>query len=263
MLDVHPPHEPAHSWLDFFIHIATIVVGLLIAIGLEQTVEYFHHRHEVHEARAALAEEHRENIRRYHNNVRTHLLLIADVHNDQRLLRFLLAHPGTPQDKLPGIMSWGASITIDEPVESAWTTVQHTDVASLLPPAELRAYAAEYTKLDREATMYDSLQARFADCASYLTYTSDITTLDRDQVRSTLNCLVLTQSLAVVYGDQLSVIGSMKDYGPRMGHWQMVPFFNMQKELAFADAHPDLKALTSKDEEEALVPLPKPDPTQK
>ena len=39
MLDVHPPHEAAHSWKDFLIHIATIVVGVLIAIGLEQTVE--------------------------------------------------------------------------------------------------------------------------------------------------------------------------------------------------------------------------------
>jgi len=23
MLDVHPPHEAAHTWKDFFIHIAT------------------------------------------------------------------------------------------------------------------------------------------------------------------------------------------------------------------------------------------------
>jgi hypothetical protein len=37
MLDVHPPHEVTHTWKDFFIHIATIVVGLLIAIGLEQS----------------------------------------------------------------------------------------------------------------------------------------------------------------------------------------------------------------------------------
>lgn len=28
MLDVHPPHEATHTWTDFFIHIATIVVGL-------------------------------------------------------------------------------------------------------------------------------------------------------------------------------------------------------------------------------------------
>ena len=33
MLEVHPPQHAAHSWRDFFIHIATIVIGLLIAPG--------------------------------------------------------------------------------------------------------------------------------------------------------------------------------------------------------------------------------------
>jgi hypothetical protein len=49
MLDVHPPHEAAHTWKDFLIHIATIVVGLIIAVGLEQTVELVHHSHQRHE----------------------------------------------------------------------------------------------------------------------------------------------------------------------------------------------------------------------
>lgn len=46
MLDVHPPHETSHSWKSFLFHIATIVVGLFIAVALEQTVEFFHHRHQ-------------------------------------------------------------------------------------------------------------------------------------------------------------------------------------------------------------------------
>jgi hypothetical protein len=45
MLEVHAPHETLHSWKGFFIHIATIVIGIFIAVGLEQTVEFFHHRH--------------------------------------------------------------------------------------------------------------------------------------------------------------------------------------------------------------------------
>lgn len=49
MLDVHAPHQTDHTWKGFFIHLATISIGLLIAIGLEQTVEYFHHRHQVAE----------------------------------------------------------------------------------------------------------------------------------------------------------------------------------------------------------------------
>ena len=32
MLDAHAPHETVHTWRDFFIHIATICVGLLSAI---------------------------------------------------------------------------------------------------------------------------------------------------------------------------------------------------------------------------------------
>jgi len=31
MLEVHPPERTPHTWRDFFIHIATIVVGLVIA----------------------------------------------------------------------------------------------------------------------------------------------------------------------------------------------------------------------------------------
>jgi hypothetical protein len=46
MLDPHPPHTTVHTWKDFFIHIATICVGLLIAVGLEQTVEAVHHHHQ-------------------------------------------------------------------------------------------------------------------------------------------------------------------------------------------------------------------------
>ena len=57
MLDVHPPHHTPNTWRDFFIHIATITVGLLIALGLEQTVEFIHHRHEGAELRENL---HRE-----------------------------------------------------------------------------------------------------------------------------------------------------------------------------------------------------------
>jgi hypothetical protein len=54
MLDVHPAPHAAHSWREFFIHIATIVLGLCIAVGLEQTVEYFHHRHQLHSLQEAL-----------------------------------------------------------------------------------------------------------------------------------------------------------------------------------------------------------------
>ena len=62
MIDIHPPHHAATTWRDFFIHIATIVLGLLIAIGLEQTVELVHRHREEREARANIREEIATNI---------------------------------------------------------------------------------------------------------------------------------------------------------------------------------------------------------
>src|SRR5450432_3335017 len=65
MLDVHPAHHAASTWKEFFIHIATIVLGLLIAVGLEQLVEHIHHRIELADARKALAIERKINIARF------------------------------------------------------------------------------------------------------------------------------------------------------------------------------------------------------
>ena len=56
-MEVHPPEHPIRSVRDFFLHLLTITVGLLIALGLEALVEQFHHRHLVHEAESELRAE--------------------------------------------------------------------------------------------------------------------------------------------------------------------------------------------------------------
>jgi hypothetical protein len=43
MREVHPMHEPPLTWSGFFVHIATIVVGLFIAVCIDKTVEAIHH----------------------------------------------------------------------------------------------------------------------------------------------------------------------------------------------------------------------------
>src|ERR1700728_554717 len=56
-MDVDPPESGIHSWRDFFVHMGTIVLGLLIAIGLEQSVEKLHHLDERHQLEADLRDE--------------------------------------------------------------------------------------------------------------------------------------------------------------------------------------------------------------
>ena len=39
-MEVHPPHSPVRSIKDFMVHLLAITIGLLIALGLEASVEW-------------------------------------------------------------------------------------------------------------------------------------------------------------------------------------------------------------------------------
>jgi len=165
MLDVHPPHEPTHTWKDFFIHIATIAVGLLIAIGLEQTVEYFHHRIEIRETREALRREKEENRRRFGVNTTSFRWEAEELNNNLRVLAFLQQHPGTLEEKLPGVLQWGFG---HAPIaELSWRNAQQTQVLTLLPPDEAEKNAALYDLLDTTDRDERNAYEAFSRASSY------------------------------------------------------------------------------------------------
>src|SRR6201995_2335043 len=74
--DIHPPEEAAHSWRDILIHLATITIGLFIALSLEGCVEWQHHRHLVHEARENIRSEMIDNQKELHD-------ALDQIHKDQ------------------------------------------------------------------------------------------------------------------------------------------------------------------------------------
>jgi hypothetical protein len=145
MLEVHAPHETIHTWKAFFIHLATIVIGLLIAVGLEQTVEYFHHRQQVAEIRRSLAEERHINeviftsacneFRRYAP------ILLGSV----QTLSYLRAHPGAPPGQWPGRFSF--YILTIRFQDSAWKTALQSAALEYMPRAEVRTYSDVYARL--------------------------------------------------------------------------------------------------------------------
>lgn len=52
-MDVHLP-KPLHGWREFAGEVGIIVLGVLIALGAEQTVESLHWQHQVRETRRAI-----------------------------------------------------------------------------------------------------------------------------------------------------------------------------------------------------------------
>lgn len=60
-MEIDLPNKPIHSVKDFFIHIFTITVGILIALALEQAIVAYHHHELASEARANIISELRDN----------------------------------------------------------------------------------------------------------------------------------------------------------------------------------------------------------
>jgi type II secretory pathway pseudopilin PulG len=172
MLDVHPPHHAANTWRDFFIHIATIVVGLLIAIGLEQAVEYFHHRHLVHQARENLYEEIETNQKFIRHDIEA---LATDEAHLKQNIQYLKDHQTSPKQPIhPLNTNWEWYGTSD----SAWITAGDTGALALMPYSEVQGYALVYRQ---QTIVYDAV-------ATYLTlHTQAFALLARDPDLATLS----------------------------------------------------------------------------
>jgi uncharacterized protein (DUF952 family) len=134
-MEVHPPEHPIHTWRDFFIHIATIVVGLLIAIGLEQTVEYFHHRHLVAEARENIRAEIEENEKQAETNV-------GYLQTDADLMKANVAKARALRDN-PRALEHGeflSNYSWNSFNESAWTSARDSGALTYMPVEEVQRY---------------------------------------------------------------------------------------------------------------------------
>jgi hypothetical protein len=107
MLDVHPSHESTHTWKSFFIQIATIVIGLLIAVALEQVVERVHEHYELNKVREGLTRERDGNRAILAEDERHWFLTLARLKNDLMVFEYIRQHPGTAQTALPGDVMWG------------------------------------------------------------------------------------------------------------------------------------------------------------
>jgi hypothetical protein len=149
MLDVHPIHKLPHGWKEFLLHIATISVGLLIAIGLEQTVELLHRHHERNRLQEELRSEgvhNREGIGAtlsYLDAFQTWELAAA------KTVQIAASHSNGPPALYPGPFQVDAALVrklrFMVPSAAVWTTAKSSGTVALLPNMQ----ALAYTRLDR------------------------------------------------------------------------------------------------------------------
>ncbi len=133
-MDVHPPHEPIHYVRDFLLHLLTITVGLLIALGLEKTVEHIHNRHLVHEAEAELRSELAENQKGLKSLLPFYEQQIAE---NNKLLDVL--HKVGDQKKA-GINFNGVTLN-----QASYTTAQTDGALGLMSYSESKQFADVYS----------------------------------------------------------------------------------------------------------------------
>ena len=148
-MEVHAPHEPIHTWRDFFIHIITITIGLLIALGLEAAVEALHHRHLREAARENLRAEIQQNQQDFPKDLRALEGETRELKDNITLLQRLRKHQKAGlNDKLHFDWFWNSTS------DTAWQTAKDTGALALMDNDVVQQYDSLYSQqqlVDRAA----------------------------------------------------------------------------------------------------------------
>ena len=134
MADIESVHLVARRWEDFFVQIAAIAIGLLLALGLDRTVGYLHERHQLAQARRDLKLEIEQNRGAWEKNV-------AEVQRIQKELGADLAIIEALQSSSPLTGKLDYSEKFYAIVDGPWQAVRQNGSLSLMPNDELQTYA--------------------------------------------------------------------------------------------------------------------------
>lgn len=149
-MDVDAPHEPIHTWRDFFVHLITITVGLLIALSLEGMVESIHKHHLLHQAETNLRDELKSNIATLAGDEQQLDNAQRQAEGNLRLLAALKAHRPVGDD-LHFNWQWNG---LDA---AAWDTARNTGAIALMPYESAQGYSVIYAQqqmVGEQATVY-------------------------------------------------------------------------------------------------------------
>jgi len=195
MLDVHAPHESVHGWRDFLLHIATITVGLLIALCLEATVEWMHHRQEVAETREALHSELDVNLERFSANTGYFRQDLTSLQGNLASFVYLQRHSGTNTDELPAKIIWTSSYARME--TSAWRTAHERGITALMPQEEVMREDERYSFYERIDKAHEEEADALAEAIGYRFQESDPAHMTQAQIDREVELIKRVMSLHI------------------------------------------------------------------
>jgi hypothetical protein len=146
-MEIHHPGKPIHNKKDFIIHMLTVVLGILIALGFEAIVQWGHHRALVREARANLATEIALNSKTLNDGLPE---IMARKEKLQRILGFLLQME--KGQTLHGTFSFGW--TGFDLYATAWKTAETSGATAYMSYDNLK----DYTELYDLQQVFESFQ---------------------------------------------------------------------------------------------------------
>jgi hypothetical protein len=154
MIDIHPPHHSVSTRREFFVHLFIVVLGILIAIGLEQTVEVIHH---AQERRALIENFHREcadNLKVFERDLALVHHNIAWERSSLAALRNARPQGGTITVTMPsGPNGGGPNGGMHAPSRSVWSVAKSSGKVELLP----ENLAEVFDRVDGEGEHFNDL----------------------------------------------------------------------------------------------------------
>ena len=167
MLDVHPPHEKMHGFKDFLLHLLTITIGLLIALGLEGYAEHWRQRELKKDADTKLRQEIRDNAQEI---VLVHNANASEQENLKRIVDFLNARKkNEPYDT----HQLRLDFTMGGLKSASWKTAAATGALGFMEYDQVQRYSAVYELQDKYSALQDQTIDEFLQLQSYVIYGFD------------------------------------------------------------------------------------------
>lgn len=159
-MEIHRP-KAAHSWREFAIEIGTIICGILIALGLEQAIEWSHWHKEVAETRETIRSELARDLGVLE------FVRLQDPCVNQRLALLKDWADGKAQVASDNLSSMQNRALMPRLSASAWDVAKSGAVAARMATSDRLLYGSLYERLATESAIMDGEREAWGQLARY------------------------------------------------------------------------------------------------